>query len=202
MDPIHKFSILKEAAGTFSGLIWPVALIVAMLLLTRLFPGIKQSQKAGRLWPKKRPLSSELDALEDLAAKILAEAGMTNGRITADREAITSNNDRLRSVLEDAKSDPGLAVLRLSALLNEEVRALSGRINSRASERTRGRAPNVGKQIEFACPGITHALDLFSAIGGKIQKQRKDDDETDARRCLNAGMTLYAALKNLHCENA
>ncbi len=196
MDQIAP--ILKGIAA----LCWPGVALTALLLFRSEISHVLQRLTKAEILGQRVELSEEVLELDAAAAAVVQE---TEKLPPEQRRATTPAEEEnldatINSIIQQAASDPKLALMSLSAELEKQARralATRGLLNARATVSLR---QALSELIQYGFPeNLAGSLQLFQDVRNRIVHGAAASNQ-DALSALDSGITLLRALTALPNE--
>lgn len=207
MDPARLFALINEAIVAIATLLWPVVALIALLMFKKDIRQLFHRLRRGKFFGQEVELQPEVRELR-VAADLAAEE--VSPQVSSERDTALKASDSetpsldldVAGLMEGAQASPEVAVMRLSALLEKELRLLLGSLGYLAKGE-RFSAPKAVDRLSESgnLPrNTTQSLRIFWDLRNKIVHGHSTPDEREVLSVLDIGISLLRTVRAIPHE--
>jgi hypothetical protein len=200
MDDSNHFTLFKNFLGTLPEILWPVVFIAALFLLTRVVPAISRKLKERGSSKSIEGFHAEVRLLDETLMLAREEWGHTDETDKGDLRVLIGDNQAVRDVLETARLDPEIGIIKLIGLLDRETRLLAGSFGGLEHSRIlKDQGPlKFLMEKRYLPRQIAKSCEVFTGLGNSVVRRRIPKDHPDVPRVLEMGLLLLETMRSMH----
>jgi len=202
MDSATLFKLIIELISAIAKLLWPIIALVIILIFQKDIAALLTRIRKGKLFGQE----VELDPSVDKFRKIVEEAQSEIPESTVIEEKYEKESEGLdrdvKEILEAAKVNPELGIIRLSSILEREIRVLAG---SLGYLKYRVQIPitqlfRIMVEKGFLPKHTSDSLKIFWDIRNQIVHGKKTEDDRIIIKFLDIGLDLLRTVRSIPHE--
>lgn len=203
--PVKDFlDSLTPLIASIAQLMWPIIVLVIVCLFRKDISGLLGRIREGEIFGQKFKADPDVDnfqvsvqeAQEEIPSSVVEEKQFEQEMIILDREE--------REVLNAAKINPELGIVKLSSILEKELRTIAGTLGHLGGDKKRRMTGLEIYQLlvdkGFLPPNTTNALKIFWNLRNQIVHGQLRDENKNTLRVLDIGLTLLKTIKGIPHE--
>jgi len=135
------------------------------------------------------------EAQEEIPSSVVEEKQYEQEMTILDREE--------REILNSAKNNPELGIVKLSSILEKEIRTLAGTLGHLGGQKRRMTSLEIYQLLVdkgYLPPNTTNALKIFWNLRNQIVHGHLRDEDKNTLRVLDIGLTLLKTIKSIPHE--
>jgi uncharacterized protein YutE (UPF0331/DUF86 family) len=202
MDSVTKFKLINELIVAIAQLLWPIITLVIVIIFRSEITALLQRIRKGKLFGQEVELGpglSELRKAVEEAQEEIPESKITEEQY--EKEAKELDRDE-REVLESAKINSELGIMKLAAILEREIRELAGSLGQ-LGQRSRSSATQLFSVLvdKGYLPAHTiKSLQIFWELRNQIVHGYALRDDRNVLKVLDLGLVLLKTIKSIPHE--
>ena len=198
MNDANFLSLFKNFLGTIPAILWPVLFILALFLLTRVVPAISKKLRERVVSKKMSEFHSEMRLLEETLMIAREELGDAEEIDRDNLQVLVGTTPDAGEILETARLDPELGIIKLIGLLDKETRILagsSGGLKHRRILKDQGPLKSLLEK-RYLPKQIVRPMEVFTSLGNRIVRQKIARTDPDVLRVLELGILLLNTMRS------
>lgn len=202
MDFVTLFKLINELIAALARLSWPIITLIIILVFRHDIAALLRRVRKGKLFGQEMELDPEVKefhkAVED-AQEEIPESPVEEEQYEKETEQLDRD---IKEVLDAAKINPELGVIKLSSILEREIRTLVGSLGNIGS-RTRMAATHLFRVLVekgHLPKHTTKSLQIFWGLRNEIVHGYKPKDEHNVLRVLDIGLVLLKTITSIPHE--
>lgn len=202
MDSATKFKLINELITAIAHFLWPIVTLIIVLVFRSDITGLLRRIRKGKLFGQEMeldPVVTEFRKAVEEAQEEIPESKVA--REDFQKEAQQIDRDE-REVIEAAKVNPELGIIKLSSVLEREIRILAGSLGQ-LNEHRRSPATQLFRLLvdKGYLPGhTTKSLQIFWELRNQIVHGHSPKDERNVLKVLDLGLVLLKTIKSIPHE--
>jgi len=203
MDSATLFRLINESIAASAKLLWPIVTFILVFLFRRDISGILERLRKGKLFGQE----VELDPAVNEFRKSVEEAQVEIPTQPIQNEVCEPKNEDnadkdTSEVLEAAKINPELGVIKLSSILEKEIRILAGCLGALPTVRAVPATQVFRSLIEkgYLPKHTNESLKMFWELRNEIVHGHTPKDNRNILMVLDVGLVLLNAIKAIPHE--
>ena len=202
MDSATRFKLINELLVAISQLPWPVVVLVVALIFRRDIAALLHRVRKGKLFGQEMELDP---AVQEFRVSVQEAQDEIPGSIVGEKQfekETTELDQDEKEVLEAAKTNPELGVIKLSSILEREIRLLAGSLGQ-LGQRTRSAATQLFRVLVdkgYIPAHTTKSLEIFWELRNEIIHGHRGKEDRNVLRVLDVGLVLLRTIKSIPHE--
>lgn len=202
MDSATLFKLINELIVSIASLLWPIVTLVIVLVFRRDLAALLARVRKGKLFGQEVELDPAVkefrqtveEAQQEIPEPIAGDEKLEQKLEEQDRDS--------REVLDAAAKDPQLGIMKLSSILEREVRLLAGSLGQLKSG---SRIPATRLFLVLVEKGYlpkhtTESLKIFWELRNQIVHGQVSTDARNILRVLDIGLVLLKTIQSIPHE--
>lgn len=202
--PVKDFlDSLTPLIASIAQLMWPIIVLVIVCLFRKEISGLLGRIREGEIFGQKFKADPDVDsfqasvqeAQEEIPSSVVEEKQFEQEMIILDREE--------SEVLNAAKINPELGIIRLSSILEKELRTIAGTLGHLGNQKRRMTGLEIYQLLVdkgLLPPNTTNALKIFWNLRNQIVHGQIRNEGKNSLRVLDIGLTLLKTIKAIPHE--
>ena len=202
MDPATKFKLINELIAAIAQLLWPIVTISVILVFRSDIASLLRRVRKGKLFGQEMELDPAVNEFRKVVEESKEEIPESSVAAEQYEKEVQELDRDEREVLEAAKVNPELGVMKLSSILERETRVLAGSLGH-LSQRSRASAPQLFRHLiakGYLPAHTTKSLQIFWELRNQIVHGHGDYDVRNALKVLDIGLDLLRTIKSIPQE--
>lgn len=202
MDSATQFKLINELIVAIAHFLWPIITLIIVLVFRRDIAALLRRVRKGKLFGQEMeldPAVTEFHKAVQEAQEEIPESSV--GEEQFEKEAKELDRDE-RDVLETAKINPELGVIKLSSILEREIRVLAGSLGQ-LGQRSRSTATQLFRLLVekgYLPAHTTKSLQIFWELRNQIVHGHAPKEDRNVLRVLDIGLVLLRTIKSIPHE--
>lgn len=202
MDSATQFKLINELLAAIAKLLWPLITIIIILLFRSDLSAILKRLRKGKLFGQEMELDPYVEEFKKTVEE--AQEEIPDSEIEEeeyDKEIKETDKD-IREILEAAKISTELGVIKLSSILEREIRVLAGSLGQTTSKHRISSVNLFRRLVEkgYLPQHTTKSLQIFWDLRNKIIHGHKQKNERNILKVLDIGLVLLKTIKSIPHE--
>ncbi len=202
MDSDTKFKPINELILALAQLLWPIVTLIIVFVFRSDIAALLRRIRKGKLFGQEMELDPAVTEFREAVEE--AKEEIPESRVVEEQyEKEVQQLDRdEREVLEVAKVNPELGVIKLSSILEREIRVLAGSLGQ-IGQRSRTPATQLFRVLVdkgYLPVHTTKSLEIFWDLRNKIVHGHVPSDERNILKVLDIGLVLLKTIKSIPHE--
>ena len=202
MDSATQFKLIIELIVAIAKLLWPVVTLVLVLIFRRDIAALLRRVRKGKILGQEMeldPTVTEFGKVVKEAQEEIPDSSVTEEQYEKDIHQLDQDE---REVLEAAKLNTELGVIKLSSILEREIRTLAGSLGQ-VKSRSHLPATHIFRTLVdkgYLPAHTTESLQIFWNLRNQIVHGHTQCAEREALRVLDIGLVLLKTVKSIPHE--
>lgn len=202
MDSATQFKLINELVIAISHLLWPIVALIIALVFRRDIAALLRRIRKGKLFGQEMELDPAVTEFRKAVQEAQEEIPESSvGEEQFEKEAKELDRDE-REVLEAAKINSELGVIKLSSILEREIRVLAGSLGQLGK---RSRSPTtqlfrILVEKGYLPAHTTKSLEIFWELRNQIVHGHAPKEDRNALRVLDIGLVLLRTINSIPHE--
>ena len=199
---VKVFKLINEFIVAIAQLLWPIGILVIVLIFRRDIAAFLRRVRKEKLFGQEMELNPAVtefrEAVEE-AQEEIPESWVAEEQY--EKEVQQLDRDE-REVLEAAKVNPELGVIKLSSILEREIRVLAGSLGQ-LEHRSRSPVTQLFRVLVdkgYLPAHTTKSLQIFWELRNQIVHGHAPQDERNVLKVLDIGLVLLKTIKSIPHE--
>ncbi|HEX3034769.1 MAG TPA: hypothetical protein VHT73_06475 [Thermodesulfobacteriota bacterium] len=202
MDSATQFKLINELIIAIAQPLWPIVTLIIVLVFRRDIAALLRRMRRGKLFGQEMeldPAVTEFRKAVEEAQEEIPESSVAEEQY--EKEVQQLDRDE-REVLEAAKVNPELGIIKLSSILEREIRVLAGSLGQLGQQR---RIPATQLFRLLVDKGYlpvhtTKSLQIFWDLRNQIVHGYAPRDAHNVLKVLDIGLVLLKTIKSIPHE--
>lgn len=191
---------LTPLIAAIAQLMWPIIVLVIVCLFRKDISELLRRIRKGTIFGQDVELDQPLDKFQETVKEAQEEIPPSFIEEKRFEQEIKTFEREEREVLEAARINPELGIIRLSSILERETRTLLGVLGYLSKEKrlmTGIELHQVLVEKGFLTPNTTNALNIFRNLRNQIVHGQLKVENKNTLRVLDIGLTLLKTIVSL-----
>ena len=202
MDSATQFKLINELIVAIAKLLWPLITIIIIILFRNDLSAILKRLRKGKLFGQEMELDPYVEEFKKTVEEAQEEIPDSEvGEEQYDKE-IKETDEDIREVLEAAKISTELGVIKLSSILEREIRVLAGSLGQTTSKHRVSSVNLFRRLVEkgYLPQHTTKSLQIFWELRNQIIHGHEQKNERNILKVLDIGLVLLKTIKSIPHE--
>lgn len=194
---------LTPLIAAIAQLMWPIIVLVIVCLFRKDISELLRRIRKGTIFGQDVEMDQPLDKFQETVKEAQEEIPPSFIEEKRFEQEIKTFEREEREVLEAARINPELGIIRLSSILERETRTLLGVLGYLSKEKrlmTGIELHQVLVEKGFLTPNTTNALNIFRNLRNQIVHGQLKVENKNTLRVLDIGLTLLKTIKAIPHE--
>lgn len=202
MDSATLFKLINDLIVALSKLLWPIIVLVIVLVFRKDLSAFFKRLRKGKFFGQEMeldPEAIEFKEIVDMAKNEIPEPEILKEQY--DKET-RETDQSIKDVLEAAKVNPELGIIKLSSVLESEIRILAGSLGQ-LKQRKRLWATDLFRLLvekRYLPEHTLKSLELFWNLRNRIVHGDSPKDDRTIINILDTGMVLLRTIRSIPHE--
>lgn len=201
MDSATLFKLINEFIIALASLLWPIVTLIVVLVFRSDLAALLKRVRKGKILGQEMELDSNVIAFQNSvkeAQEEIPESDIANEKFKKESD---ETDESIKEVLDAASSNPELGIIKLSSVLEREIRALAGSLGQTPQRRmTATHLFHALVEKGYFPQHTTRSLQIFWDLRNKIVHGHEKEDERNVIKVLDAGLALLKTIKSIPHE--
>lgn len=202
MDSATQFKLINELVVAIAQILWPIVALIIALVFRRDIAALLRRVRKGKLFGQEMELDPVVTEFRKAVQEAQGEIPESSvGQEQFEKETKELDRDE-REVLEAAKINSELGVIRLSSILEREVRVLAGSLGQ-LGQRSRSAATQLFRVLVekgYLPAHTTKSLQIFWELRNQIVHGHTPKEDRNVLKVLDIGLVLLRTIKSIPHE--
>jgi hypothetical protein len=186
MDSATQFKLINELITAIAHLLWPIVTLIIVVIFRGDIAALLRRVRKGKLFGQEMELDPAVTELRKAVEEAQEEIPASSvGKEQYEKETEQLDRDE-REVLDAAKVNPELGVIKLSSILEREIRVLAGSLGQ-FGQRTRGPAIHLFRALVdkgYLPVHTTKSIQMFWELRSQIVHGHASRDERNVLKVI------------------
>ena len=202
MDSATQFKLINELIVAIAKILWPLITIIVILLFRNELSAILKRLRKGKLFGQEMELDPYVEEFKKTVEEAQEEIPDSEVEGAQYDKEIKETDKDIREVLDAAKKSPELGVIKLSSILEREIRTLAGSLGQTTSKHRLSSVNLFRRLVEkgYLPQHTTKSLQIFWELRNQIVHGYEPKNERNVLKVLDIGLILLKTIKSIPHE--
>lgn len=201
MDSATLFKLINELIIALASLLWPIVTLIIILVFRSDLSALLKRVRKGKILGQEMELDSNVIEFQNAVSEAQEEipnSDVANEQFKKESDEI---DESIKEVLKAANSNAELGIIKLSSVLEREIRVLAGSLGQSSQRRVAAtHLFSILVEKGYLPQHITKSLKIFWDLRNRIVHGHEKEDERNIVKVLDIGLVLLKTIKSIPHE--
>lgn len=201
MDSATLFKLINELIVALASLLWPIVTLVIVLVFRSDLAALLKRVRKGKIFGQEMELDpnvAEFQKAVSEAQEEIPESDVEEAQYQKESDEI---DESIKEVFRAANASPELGIIKLSTILEREIRILAGSLGQAPQRRMPAiQLFRVLVEKGYLPQHTTKSLQIFWDLRNKIVHGHEKEVERNTIKVLDIGLVLLKTIKSIPHE--
>lgn len=199
MEPAVLFELINELIVSMAKLLWPIVVLIAVIIFRKDIRSLLNRVRKGKLFGQEIELDP-IDKFRKSVEEIKEEVSKTRMDMTKIQKVAKESDKDIKGVLEAAEVNPELGIIKLSSIIEREIRILAGSRGQWMPKSNMMSVVGTLMQEGFISSNSAESLKLFWQLRNQIVHGYEPRPPHEVLKVLDIGLELLKAIRSKSYE--